>query len=156
MDWKRPPTIKFYEALGAIADDRVTVTSPGTAMVLSSSGGKTYTVLFDPDGWTIAANDNGSYWQGYLGYPAIAYLVKQGLLPLDSEIVTWLVQIPWKDLNTEHKDYPAVMSLVHETVRQRGGDVARLQGAVTELSAALDALALKRPSGPRPRPPVGY
>jgi len=69
--WKQPPIIKVYEALGSIADGRITVEG-NTAKIYSSSGNKFYEVTYDPDTSSIMCNDNGSYWAGYLGYPAIS------------------------------------------------------------------------------------
>ena len=70
MKWEHPPIIKIYEALGAVADNRVEL-SENTAKVFSSSGNKFYDVSYDRDSNSIMTNDNGSYWKGYLGYPAI-------------------------------------------------------------------------------------
>lgn len=44
--WLQPPIIKVYEALGALADDRIKVKG-NTAKVYSSSGNKFYTVTYD-------------------------------------------------------------------------------------------------------------
>jgi hypothetical protein len=34
-----------------------------------------YTITYNPDTYVIASNDNGSLHQGFLGYPAIAFLL---------------------------------------------------------------------------------
>jgi len=70
--WKMPPLIKVYEALGALGDGRVRIVDSRRALVTSSDGTKTYEVETSEDGREISSNDNASYWQGYLGYPAIA------------------------------------------------------------------------------------
>ena len=80
MKWKVPPRVKVYEALGAIADGRVMEVSEMGARVKSSEGNKIYTVTYRVETNTINANDNGSYWQGYMGYPAIAFLMTTGRL----------------------------------------------------------------------------
>ena len=46
--------------------------------VVSSDGTKKYRVEISADGREISSNDNASYWQGYLGYPAIAVLMARG------------------------------------------------------------------------------
>jgi len=69
-----PPKVKIYEALGAVADGRVVVGNDN-GEVSSSSGNKKYVVRWDAKNKAIMTNDNGTYWQGYLGYPAIAYLM---------------------------------------------------------------------------------
>lgn len=102
--WKVPPRIKVYEALGAIADGRVAGITETGARVKSSEGNKTYTVTFEEATKTIGANDNGSYWQGYLGYPSIAYLMMQGKLSFDEELSKSLKGIAWKQINTKYKN----------------------------------------------------
>jgi hypothetical protein len=79
MKWKTPPDTKIYEALGTVADGRVKVEG-NTAKVFSSSGNKHYDVEYDPKASAIMANDNGSYWNGYLGYPAIAFLMATNVI----------------------------------------------------------------------------
>src|SRR5688572_10980271 len=89
MQWKSPPVIKMYEALGAIADGRVHM-SRDQAKVYSSSGNKYYTVSFESATNTISSNDNGSFWRGYLGYPAIAYLACSGRLMYRDDVAQGL------------------------------------------------------------------
>ncbi|MFA6602048.1 MAG: hypothetical protein WCT02_04295 [Candidatus Paceibacterota bacterium] len=66
MKWKLPPPVKIYEALGSVADGRLEMLG-NSARVYSSSRNKFYEVIFDPETKSIMANDNGSFWQGYLG-----------------------------------------------------------------------------------------
>ena len=73
--WKLPPRAKVFEAFTAVADGRVRLTGPGSATVTSSGGDKTYDVEWSDDGRMVTANDNASYWQGYLGYPILAVLL---------------------------------------------------------------------------------
>jgi hypothetical protein len=79
MKWKPAPLIKVYEALGSIGDGRFEVAG-NTAKVYSSSGKKFYDVMYDPIKQAITANDNGSYWVGYLGYPSIVLLLALGVV----------------------------------------------------------------------------
>src|SRR5687767_9825566 len=103
MKWTHPPIIKIYEALGAVADGRVEVEGT-TAKVYSSSRSKYYDVAYEPNAKAIMANDNGSYWKGYLGYPAIAYLMTIGALSYDHNIGDLLKGIAWKDINQQFKN----------------------------------------------------
>jgi hypothetical protein len=103
MKWKNPPIIKIYEALGAVADGRVEI-SNNTAKVYSSSRNKFYDVNYSSEEKTIMTNDNGSYWKGYLGYPAIAFLMKIGTLSYDEKIANLLKDIAWKDINQKFKN----------------------------------------------------
>ncbi|MFH1472824.1 MAG: hypothetical protein ABIF06_00195 [bacterium] len=103
MKWKHPPIIKIYEALGAVADNRVEI-SGNIAKVYSSTGNKFYDVSYDSQANAIMSNDNGSYWKGYLGYPAIAYLFKIKTLEYKSEFGDLLKGIHWKDINKKFKN----------------------------------------------------
>jgi hypothetical protein len=101
--WKLPPKIKIYEALGSVADSRLEVMG-NSAKVYSSSRGKYYTVTYDAAQQAIMCNDNGSYWQGYLGYPAIAYLLESGVISYDHDLAKLLGDIHWKDINQGFKN----------------------------------------------------
>lgn len=103
MKWKHPPIIKIYEALGSVADERVEITE-SSAKVYSSSGNKYYDIKYDPEAKAIMANDNGSYWKGYLGYPSIAFLMKTGVLSYNKDIGNMLKGIAWKDVNQKFKN----------------------------------------------------
>ncbi len=103
MKWKHPPIIKIYEAIGAVADGRVEVAG-NTAKVYSSSGNKYYDVVYAPVEQAIMTDDNGSYWKGYLGYPAIAFLVKIGMLSCDEKVGELLKNIVWEDINQKFKN----------------------------------------------------
>lgn len=103
MEWKLPPRIKVLEALGSLADGRVKLTDNG-ALVEASLGNKTYTVTYDPEEKIISANDNGSFWQGYLGYPALAFLMLKGVLPYEPRLAQALKGIAWKTINSKFKN----------------------------------------------------
>lgn len=153
MIWKLPPRIKIYEALGCLADDRLSLTEKG-AEVTSSDGSKTYTVLFDPEQKMICANDNGSFWQGYLGYPAIAYLLKTGLLLYDAQLAASLQGIEWKKMNQLHKnDWEKTEGWIY--AQQLGNDSSKkkaLEHYAHQTARAIDALSLQQPAK-RLRPP---
>lgn len=139
------PVEKIYEALSAIADDRVKFiteegclmpTAQGVAKVTSSDGKKTYTVTWQGEDYT--SNDNATYWQGYAGYPVIAVLMLQGRLPLDRNIAELFKDINWTELNTSHKrDYAAALD---EVMQQRHIDRSAVDGVVQETYSLLGAL----------------
>ncbi len=120
--WRLPPKIKVLEALGAIADGRVSVEN-NKARVSSSTGEKNYTVIFQPPD-RIKSDDNGSVFKGYLGYPAIAFLMLKGLLPYDEQLAEKLKGIPWKELNEKYKDYRKVEFII---LKQRRLDQKRVE-----------------------------
>ncbi|MEZ4156995.1 MAG: hypothetical protein R3B52_03490 [Candidatus Paceibacterota bacterium] len=114
--WKVPPKIKIYEALGAVADERIELTATG-ALVDASSRNKTYTVSYSESDGQIMANDNGSYWQGYLGYPAICLLMLKGKLPYKENFVRILQGIEWKKVNQSFKnDFSKTEALIEAKI----------------------------------------
>lgn len=153
MNWKHPPIIKIYEAVGAVADGRVEVDG-NTAKVYSSSRNKFYTVSYDPSANAIMANDNGSYWQGYLGYPAVAFLLATGVLEYRREMGELLKDVAWKDINQKFKnDFEKTLELIlgglnTESRQQLEACVAAVDSALSGHTFAL--------LGPKQLPPSGY
>jgi hypothetical protein len=150
--WKMPPIAKVYEALGAIGDDRVHIDDARRAHVTSSDATRTYDVESSVDGAEISSNDNASFWQGYLGYPAIAVMIARGLINADQTAVKALAGVPWKELNTRHRnDYDRTLEAVMQRASANGYDSAAIRAAA---EAVLDAVRSIAPhQGPRRRPP---
>lgn len=141
-----PPKIKIYEALSAVADGRVTLTGPTSAVVRSSSGEKLYHVAWSADLRCITSDDPASRWQGYLGYPIIAVLLQLGKLPYDQEKAKLLAGIPWRAINTRFKrNYEQALDYVLEQIEGRGGRTAELVAEVERIYASLEQLGLERP-----------
>ena len=151
--WKPPPAAKVYEAFSAVADERVHRHEQGQAEVVSSGRDRRYLVEWSADLATITANDNASYWQGYLGYPALAALLTIGALRADEAIVGLFAGVPWHDLNARFKrDYGAAVDSVLAQLESKGADRARIVAEVTGVLGQLEALGLQRPARRR-RPP---
>jgi hypothetical protein len=154
--WAMPPPIKVYEAIGAIGDERVRAADssapPSAWEVVSSDGSKTYRVEISADAREISSNDNASYWQGYLGYPAISVLMARGTLRASAEATRALAGIPWKELNRRFKnDYVRTTAEVARIVAERGSDFDAIR---VEAASILDALAALAPTrGARHHPP---
>ncbi len=150
--WKMPPLIKVYEAIGAIGDGRVKIVDERRAMVGSSDGSKAYSVEWSLDTREISANDNASYWQGYLGYPAIATMIARGVLNIRAETAETLRGIPWKELNRRfHNDYTRTLTAVDEHLERRGIDPVDIREQCIVLLEMVSAYAPVR--GARRRPP---
>lgn len=155
MKWQTPPLIKIYEALGSVADGRIEVDGNG-AKVYSSSGNKFYEVKYEPETSSITANDNGSFWKGYLGYPMITFLLAQNIVPLDAEIADWLKGFHWKDINQKFKnDFDKTEAYIREEMTKRGADLGRFDAYKDELMAAIEKLDLNKLSSTA-KPPSGY
>ena len=151
--WKLPPRAKVVEAFTAVADGRVRLTGPGSATVTSSGGDRTYDVEWSQDGRTVGANDNASYWQGYLGYPIVAVLLVRGELRAGEDVVQALAGVPWHDLNERFKrDYDAAVAHVLAGLPAGGPDAAQVERAVDDAMGRLGALDLQRAARTR-RPP---
>jgi hypothetical protein len=150
--WKMPPPIKVYEALGAIGDGRVRLEDEHHAQVESSEGDKTYEVEIADDGREVSSNDSGSYWQGYLGYPAVAVLIVRGIYRPPANVIDALAGIPWKEINRRFKnDYEKTLAEVNQTVEASGHDPDAIASEVEAIIETLRKLAPTR--GKRRRPP---
>lgn len=153
MKWKRPPIIKIYEALGAVADQRIEV-SNNTGKVYSSTGNKYYDVTYDPEAVAIMANDNGSFWQGYLGYPSIAFLMKLGVLSYDPKMEELLKGIAWKDINQKFKnDFDKTLEYILSSKSE--DEKTTLSKFVTKVDTEIKNLNLAL-LGNKTKPPEGY
>jgi hypothetical protein len=147
-----PPLAKVYEALGAIGDGRVRIEDARRAFVTSSDGTKTYEVDVDVDGREISSNDNASFWQGYLGYPAIAVLIERGLIRRSEEAAGALAGVAWKELNTRYRnDYDRTLEEVLRRAAERGCDPDAIRAAAAAVLDEVRTLAPRQ--GPRRRPP---
>ena len=155
MKWKLPPPIKIYEALGALADKRLEVDG-NIAKVYSSSGNKFYTVLYDADNREIMTNDNGSYWQGYLGYPAIAFLMYIGVIHFNPIFADALKGIAWKDINTQFKnDFDKTREYIHTLLQEKRISVEDFLKEIDTIEKQVKALDLSL-LGKKTKPPAGY
>ena len=98
---KKTPLSKIYEALSAVADQRIDIQTD-RAYVLSSDHAKRYTVKFLENGYS--SNDNATLWQHYPGYPILAVMMIQGQLKIHEERLSWFREVNWKQLNTKYKN----------------------------------------------------
>ena len=153
MKWLQPPITKIYEALGSIADGRIEI-SGNTAKVYSSSRNKYYDVTYDPETKSIMANDNASYWNGYLGYPSICFLMKAGIISYDSSLALILKGISWKDINQKFKnDFEKALAYILESKTE--DERKQLELYVNKASEEIKNLDLNI-LGKRQLPPKGY
>lgn len=131
-----PPIEKVYEAWTAIADGRVDMNHDGYAEVSSSDGARHYTVRFS--GNRYASDDNSTYWQGYAGYPVIAVMMLQGLLPYDSREAELWKGVEWKAVNTRFKNKYA--AAVEAVAQERGIDLVKARQEAEKVMKALETL----------------
>lgn len=151
-EWKLPPIVKVYEALGAVGDGRVRIVDETHAIVTSSTGKKNYNVETSLDGREISSNDNASYWQEYLGYPGIAVLIARGHYRPPANVIDALAGIAWKELNTRFRNnYEKTIAEVEKQVEENGHDPDAVRSEAEALLEFLKTLKPKR--GIRRRPP---
>ncbi len=160
LQWKAPPDIKIYEALGALADERLfDIQEDGdviTAKLYSSSKNKWYDIQYQASENKIMTNDNGSYWKWYLGYPAIALLLHLEKIKVDMHIAQFLKAIMRKDINQKNNnDFEKTLEEVHGMVQARWWDVAILKQAIQMIQEQLSNLKLQH-LGKKVLPPKGY
>lgn len=130
---KMPPIEKVFEAWTALADNRV-IMKDDSADVSSSDGEKSYVVKFSGDQYS--SDDNATFWQGYLGYPVIAVLMKQGKIPYDENEAKLWKNINWTLQNKKFKNnYPLAVA---EIAQERGID---LEKSYFEAKKILEDLA---------------
>lgn len=156
MKWTKPPLNKIYEALGAIADNRVEI-EDNTAKVYSSSRSKYYDVVYDPKKNEITSNDNASFWVGYLGYPSISFLLAKGIVDYDKVLLEYLKGFMWKDINQKFKnDFEKTDAYIDEQIVKKY-DIG-IDDFHKKLHAILDnIMALKLSKlGKTKKPPAGY
>ncbi len=152
--WETPPIIKVYEALGAVADGRVEQTGEGSYRVFSSSRGKFYTVTYEQSTNRIMGNDNGSYFKGYLGYPAIAVLFIEGVLPFAADLAEKLKDIAWKDLNQQYKnDFAQTQAHIEQGLSLK--ETEKLRDFSQKTLEIIGNLNLQH-LGSKTKPPEGY
>lgn len=143
--WKLPPIAKVYEALSAIADDRVKIVSDTTAEVFSSERNKSYAVEWSPDHTEYYSNDNASYWRGYAGYPILAVLMIQKRIEYDPEIAKALAGIQWKKINSQFKrDYDKAIDHVLNQIGQSGGNREDVESHVMKIIEQVRSMKIGR------------
>lgn len=159
--WQLPPKFKIYESLGVLGDpDRLEIVSDDgdevETKIYSSSRNKFYTIKYRRSTAQIMANDNATWFVGYLGYPAITVLMHLGVIEFDQEIIPWLADIKWKDINQKYKNnFDKTKTEVDAIVVERGGDLNTLSAEIDKIYDQVIALNLKH-LGDKVKPPKGY
>jgi hypothetical protein len=111
-------------------------------------------VSYAPELGAIMVNDNGSYYKGYLGYPAVAFLLHNGELPYDHAIAERLKGVAWKDINQKYKNdfEKAIDEICAERFPE---DRAVLEQEVDRIYSELSRKTFQL-LGPKAKPPAGY
>ncbi len=142
---KVPPRVKVLEALGAIADGRIKIVNEHKALVTSSEGDKLYRVYYYPNLNAANSTDNGTRFRKYVGYPIIALLMVEGVLPFNKEFSEALKGIDWKRINSKFKDYSKTEEYVFSIVKSKGVDPKQLESFVVGVLDKIKKLGLRYP-----------
>ncbi len=155
MIWKKPHISKVYEALTAIADNRIEING-NNAKCYSSSGEKVYDIKYDPKIGSIMSNDNAAFFTKTLSYPMIAYLMLIGRIPYEKSLLQIFKEIYWKNINQKFKnDYDKSIKYVLGEMKRNGEDVEFVRREVKKIYDFTCALQVKT-FGALQRPPKGY
>lgn len=139
-----PPRIKVLEAVSAVAAGRVEKKGLNRYRVVSSDGSRAYTVYIDLGQRLAYSNDNGTVYRGYIGYPIIAVLMAENILPYNKSIGEALKDVPWRELNEKYKSYTVVEAIVKKLARERGVDTSSIDEYTRSILERLEKLKLKR------------
>lgn len=148
LPWKLPPKAKIYEALSAVADDRVKIAEDNTATVVSSAGDKAYVVRWNPELTGISSNDNASFYQGYMGYPMLAVLMLIGKLRFSQEVASHLAGINWNQINKKfRRNYEAAIDSVLAEIEANGVVRTVIDSEVDQIWKQLESMSFDRMPG---------
>ena len=132
---KLPPISKVYEALSAVADNRVFLYET-EAYVISSDHSKVYTVRFQD--MVYSSNDRATSWQHYPGYPIIAVLISQDMLEVDKRKLCYFKNVNWNQLNKKYRnDYQKAIEEYLETIKEQGVNIEELKIFVQNILSKL-------------------
>lgn len=133
--WLPSHIAKVYEALTAVADNRIEFnTSKNEAELFSSSRKKYYTITWNDDFSEMMANDKSAFFQGKLSYPMITVLLLKGQIPFNKEIADTLKNIPWKELNKQYKNkYEQAIEHALTELKEKGVDIQQIEAEVSRI-----------------------
>ena len=143
MIWKKPHISKIYEALTAIADDRIEING-NKAKCYSSAGDKFYDIQYDSINGGIMSNDNSAYYTYSLSYPMIAYLMLINKIPYEKKLLDILKDICWNDINKSFKnDYDKSIKLVLGELKSEGEDIDFIKNEIQKIYNFVCKLEIK-------------
>ncbi len=143
MIWKKPHIFKIYEALTAIADDRIEING-NNAKCYSFAGDKFYDIQYDPINGGIMSNDNSAYYTYSLSYPMIAYLMSINKIPYEKKLLDILKDICWNDINKSFKnDYDKSIKLVLGELKREGQDIDFIRNEIQKIYNFVCKLEIK-------------
>ena len=135
---KMPPKAKIYEAFSAIADKRIKIDN-NSAIVKSSDYKKEYKIFWNDI--EIASNDNATFWQGYPGYPIIAFWLESEIIPYQKNIAAIFKNINWHEINEKNKrEYDKGINDLLEKLSSDGINIEEIKEEVNNIYQKIETL----------------
>ncbi len=123
MIWKNPHISRIYEALTAIADNRIEING-NRAKCYEFGNDRVYDIQYDPVNGSVMSNDNAAFYTYSLSYPIIAYLMSIGKIPYQKKLLEIFKNVCWKDINQHFKNnYDKSIRFVLEGFKKEGQDI---------------------------------
>lgn len=145
MIYKPARTVKIYEALSALLDERIEYTSENSAKVYSSDKSKFYDLAWNNELDKFYSTDNAAKWQSTLGYPIIAILIDKHVMKAPETIYSEFSGIDWKERNKKHKnDYEAAALEVIEERFESDDRKALLDKSYLILAEQLSNIKIEK------------
>lgn len=157
MKWLKPTDEHIvYEALSAVADNRIELINQTTARCSSSSKGKYYIINYDSASKSIMSNDNMAYYKSEVSYPMLAMLMLLGETQYSKELLPYFVDIKWKDINQRNKNnYMKSVEEVLADLESRSVNIQWIKEEVSNIFNKLIAFELNM-LGDKVMPPKAY
>jgi len=155
MIWKNPHVSRIYEALTAIADNRIEING-NRAKCYEVGNDRVYDIQYDPVNGSIMSNDNAAFYTYSLSYPMIAYLMLIGKIPYQQKLLEDFKDIYWEDINKKFKnDYDKSIKIVLGELKSEGKDVDFIREEIQKIYNFVCKLEIKT-LGKLQRPSRGY
>jgi len=143
MIWKKPHIARIYEALAAIADNRVEI-SGNRAKCYSITNDKVYDIQYNPVSGSIMSNDNGAFYTNSLSYPMIAYLMLINKIPYQEKLLEIFKDVCWKEVHEHFKnDYDKSIKFVLGELKKEGQDTDFIRNEVKRIYDFVCSLQIK-------------
>ena len=137
-----------------MADNRIEVRGDD-AVVRSARSDSQYAVHYNKALQQIMSNDKGSFWQKYLGYPSIAFLMKSGIIHYDQIYSAALGGVDWKEIKSKFgEDYEGTKEHINTLLQNKGISIDGFRVEIDSIARQIEALDLSMYGIPA-KPPAG-
>jgi len=143
MIWKKPHVARIYEALTAIAGNRIEING-NRAKCYSITNDKVYDIQYNSVSGSIMSNDNAAFYTNCLSYPMIAYLMLINKIPYQEKLLEIFKDVCWKEVNIHFKnDYDKSIKFVLGELKKEGQDTDFIRNEVKRIYDFVCSLQIK-------------